>query len=46
MHMNKAPTQPEYTHHAQKWKAFMSRVNPVLLSIMSSTAGLPSATYM
>ena len=46
--MNKAPTQPEYTYHPQKWKAFMSRVNPVLLSInyMSSTAGLPSATYM
>ena len=31
--MTKAPTQPEYTHHAQKCKAFMSRVNPVLLSI-------------
>ena len=33
MHTNKAPTQPEYIHHAQKWKAFMSKVNPVLSSI-------------
>ena len=48
VHMTKGPTQPEYIHHSQKWKAFMSRVNPVFclsMNYMSSTAALPSTTY-